>query len=103
MRNNLEVYLGQALRVWGANQQTRYHPDGQAVSEADDVDTVAALMVLHHQVRDCVDQLEAELVEQARQRGITWEELAPALGVRDRRGALNYHRRLLNRTPTNRL
>jgi hypothetical protein len=62
-----------------------------------------ALTLLHDLVRECVDQLECELIEQTRRRGVTWDELAAALGVSDRRGALNYHRRLSGRAPSNRL
>lgn len=101
MHQNLSGFLESVLKVWGAHSQVRDHPGGPGMSVADDRDTLAALTVLHHQVREGVDQLEAELIGQARRRGLTWEQIAAACGKTGRQPMWLYHRRLAARAPDN--
>jgi hypothetical protein len=42
----------------------------------------------------CEYLISAQLIDQARRQGVTWDELAPALAVADRHGAYSLARRL---------
>lgn len=92
----LHEQVSLALQVWKraehAHRTVRYGmPDAVPPGP---VDLVAAITVVHQLVRTDVDDLEAALIALARGAGVTWEELAPALGQKDRRGAQRYADRL---------
>jgi hypothetical protein len=97
---NVRGTLDLVLRVWGDNGRREEYAGTQWAATATAVDTVAALDLTHREVRPAMDRLELELIEQARAHGTTWAELAPVLGVKDRRGAQAYYRRLRDRAPT---
>lgn len=85
-----------ALQVWKraeyAHRTTHHGPNAKPMPSQ--VDLVAALTVVHQLVRADVDDLESALIAFARDAGVTWEELAPALDQKDRRGAQRYADRL---------
>ncbi|MGI5208978.1 hypothetical protein ACQEU6_46370 [Spirillospora sp. CA-108201] len=67
-------------------------PPGGVELSADEA--LAALAMRHH-LAEWLAAMEAGLIEAAREAGATWEELAPALRVSDRRAA---HRRFMRLT-----
>jgi hypothetical protein len=69
---------------------------GEVAVEAEGADVVAALTELR-EVRDHIAGWEPELVAAARERGISWADLAPALGVGSRQAA---ERRFLRLQPS---
>ena len=69
---------------------------GEAGVEAEGADVVAALTELRA-VREHIAGWEPELVAAARERGISWADLAPALGVGSRQAA---ERRFLRLQPS---
>lgn len=52
-----------------------------------------------HLLRDELDSLEADLLDVARELGISWEKIAPAVKVKDRRAAQKRAHRLWERYP----
>lgn len=77
---------------------------GQApapVRDAQPIDHDAVLAALHdlHLLREAVDQLEPELIAAARRSGVSWQVLAPVLGVASRQAAERRYLRLVPATP----
>ncbi|GAB3961120.1 hypothetical protein GCM10029978_012450 [Actinoallomurus acanthiterrae] len=84
--------LGRAQRL---AEERRPRDDDDELTAKDVVAGVAALRLLREQV----DDLEADLLDYARRLGISWERLAPAMGLSDRRAAHKRATRLWGRFP----
>ncbi|NYI04489.1 DNA-binding protein [Allostreptomyces psammosilenae] len=62
-----------------------------------DATDIAAALTLVHQARAEVDQLEIGLLEMARGRGLTWQQIAYSLGLGTAQAARQRHQRLTGR------
>lgn len=71
---------------------------GASVDALADEDLTAGLARISH-ARSDVDFIELQLIDQARAQGQTWEQIAAALGLPDRRQAQTRFRRLRERWP----
>ncbi|GAA4483466.1 hypothetical protein GCM10023191_005090 [Actinoallomurus oryzae] len=63
-----------------------------------DVDDIAAALTLVHSARAEVDDLEIGLLEMARGRGMTWQQIAFSMGLGSAQAARQRHQRLAART-----
>ncbi|GLY91292.1 DNA-binding protein [Actinoallomurus iriomotensis] len=63
-----------------------------------DVDDIAAALTLVHSARAEVDELEIGLLEMARGRGMTWQQIAFSMGLGSAQAARQRHQRLTART-----
>jgi hypothetical protein len=63
-----------------------------------DLDDIAAALTLVHSARAEVDELEIGLLEMARGRGLTWQQIAFSMGLGSAQAARQRHQRLTART-----
>jgi hypothetical protein len=63
-----------------------------------DVNDIAAALTLVHSARAEVDELEIGLLEMARGRGMTWQQIAFHMGLGSAQAARQRHQRLAART-----
>lgn len=85
-----------AIRIVAALAGGAHTPD-PAEPEIDDADVTAALGLIP-KARAEMDQLEALLLGIARQRGMTWQEIAFGLGLGSTQAARQRYDRLIKRT-----
>jgi hypothetical protein len=69
--------------------------EGEPSADADDI---AAALTLVHGARAEVDELEIGLLEMARGRGMTWQQIAFHMGLGSAQAARQRHQRLAART-----
>ncbi|QKT13637.1 DNA-binding protein [Rhodococcus sp. W8901] len=85
-----------AIRIVAAIAGGVHTPD-PGEPEIDDADVTAALGLIP-KARAEMDQLEALLLDIARQRGMTWQEIAFGLGLGSTQAARQRYDRLVKRT-----
>lgn len=74
---------------------TEFPEEGEPPVDADDL---AAALALVQWARAEVDELEIGLLEMARGRGLTWQQIAYNLGLGSAQAARQRHKRLTGRT-----
>jgi hypothetical protein len=80
------LWVGEVASVYDKVHWGRQNDDWQGPT----ADQALAALALLAGLRDWLADVEPELIEGARLAGVTWDQLAPVLGVGDRRAA---HRR----------
>ncbi|TCN50103.1 hypothetical protein EV641_11384 [Rhodococcus sp. SMB37] len=85
-----------AVRIVGALAGGVHSPD-QGEPDVDEADITAALGLIP-KVRAEVDQLEALILGIARERGMTWQDIAFGLGLGSTQAARQRYERLVKRT-----